>query len=271
MPASANAITADKATAAPESAPRLSVSLVGRLGVRFNGRPIELRTRKAGAVLSYLALSEAKHESRERLVGLLWSRSDEEKARASLRQVVRELRSMLEEAGYDGFVAERLMIGIDVGRIEVDIESVIQLAEVRRVHPLLLDTPQLDGRLLEGMDDLDPSFRVWVLAKRQTIHERLMRNLDEGLTVRSVPADAEKEIAAAIVNLDPTHEYACRYLMRAHDQSFGGIKVESEAGWFAARPSGTEDVYKIYAESFRDQNHLKAIQQDAQRAIAKAF
>src|ERR1044071_4588636 len=216
MPASVNAFTADNATAAPESTPRLSVSLVGRLGVRFNGRSIELRTRKAGAVLSYLALSEAKHESRERLVGLLWSRSDEEKARASLRQVVRELRSMLEEAGYDGFVAERLMIGIDVGRIEVDIESVIQLAEGGRVHPLLLDTPQLDGRLLEGMDDLDPSFRVWVLAKRQTIHERLMRNLDEGLTSAHVPADAKKRIAAAVVNLDPTHEYACRHLMRAH-------------------------------------------------------
>jgi DNA-binding SARP family transcriptional activator/TolB-like protein len=210
MPVSVNAFTADNAADAPESAPRLSVSLVGRLGVRFNGRPVELRTRKAGAVLSYLALSEAKQESRERLVGLLWSRSDEEKARASLRQVVRELRSMLEEAGYDGFVAERLMIGLDVARIDVDIESVIKLAEGGRVHALLLDTPQLDGRLL------DPSFRVWVLAKRQTIHERLMRNLDEGLISPSVPADAKRKIAAAIVNLDPTHEYACRYLMRAH-------------------------------------------------------
>ena len=124
MRGSASAITADNAATAPESAPRLSVSLVGRFGLKLNGRPIELRTRKAGAVLSYLALSETKHESRERLVGLLWSRSDEEKARASLRQVVRELRSCLEEAGYRGFVAERLMIGIDIGQVEVDIESV---------------------------------------------------------------------------------------------------------------------------------------------------
>ena len=54
-------------------------------------------------------------------------------------------------------------------------------------------------------------------------------------------------------------------------QSFGGIKVISENGWFAARPSGTEDVYKIYAESFRSQTHLRQIQQDAQSAIAKAF
>jgi DNA-binding SARP family transcriptional activator len=251
MPASVSAITADNTATAPESAPRLSVSLVGRLGVRFNGRLIELRTRKAGAVLSYLALSEAKQESRERLVGLLWSRSDEEKARASLRQVVRELRSLLEEAGYDGFVAERLMVGLDVDRIEVDIESVIQLAEGGRVHPLLLDTPQLDGRLLEGMDDLDPSFRVWVLAKRQTIHERLMRNLDEGLTSPSVPTDAKKRIAAAIVNLDPTHEYACRHLMRAHAEegdTAGALRIYKalwdllDRDYAMERSSATEEL-----------------------------
>src|SRR5262245_53061334 len=151
MSASSHAMTVDNA-AAPESAPTLSVSLVGRFGVRLHGRPIELRTRKAGAVLSYLALADSKQESRERLVGLLWSRSDEERARASLRQVVRELRSMLDEAGYDGFIAERLLIGLDVGRVEVDVESIIRLAETGQVHPLLLDTPQLDGRLLEGMD-----------------------------------------------------------------------------------------------------------------------
>ena len=40
----------------------------------------------------------------------------------------------------------------------------------------------------------------------------------------------------------------------------GGIKVIAENGWFAARPSGTEDVYKIYSESFRDEEHLKQIQ-----------
>jgi phosphoglucomutase len=54
-------------------------------------------------------------------------------------------------------------------------------------------------------------------------------------------------------------------------QPFGGIKVIAENGWFAARPSGTEDVYKIYAESFRSQAHLKEIQRDAQSAIARAF
>jgi phosphoglucomutase len=54
-------------------------------------------------------------------------------------------------------------------------------------------------------------------------------------------------------------------------QSFGGIKVVTDNGWFAARPSGTEDVYKIYAESFRSEGHLRQIQDDAQRAIDAAF
>jgi phosphoglucomutase len=52
---------------------------------------------------------------------------------------------------------------------------------------------------------------------------------------------------------------------------FGGIKVIAETGWFAARPSGTEEVYKIYAESFRSEGHLKQIQQDAQNAIVGMF
>jgi phosphoglucomutase len=54
-------------------------------------------------------------------------------------------------------------------------------------------------------------------------------------------------------------------------QPFGGIKVSTDNGWFAARPSGTEDVYKIYAESFRSKEHLRQIQSEAQDAIARAF
>jgi phosphoglucomutase len=51
--------------------------------------------------------------------------------------------------------------------------------------------------------------------------------------------------------------------------AIGGLKVITANGWFAARPSGTEDVYKIYAESFRDADHLRQIQDEAQALIAK--
>src|SRR5947208_15212197 len=115
MPHAANArkLIEREPELAPAAAACLSVSLVGRLAIRFNDHVIELRTQKAGALLSYLALTELKQESRERLVGLLWSRSDEEKARGSLRQVIRELRSTFDEAGYHGFTAGRLSINLD--------------------------------------------------------------------------------------------------------------------------------------------------------------
>ena len=51
----------------------------------------------------------------------------------------------------------------------------------------------------------------------------------------------------------------------------GGLKVVTESGWFAVRPSGTEDVYKIYAESFRGRDHLRQIQRDAEGIVAGAL
>jgi phosphoglucomutase len=53
--------------------------------------------------------------------------------------------------------------------------------------------------------------------------------------------------------------------------SIGGLKVVTENGWFAARPSGTEDIYKVYAESFKDSNHLVRIQTEAQEIVRNAF
>jgi phosphoglucomutase len=53
--------------------------------------------------------------------------------------------------------------------------------------------------------------------------------------------------------------------------SIGGLKVTSESGWFAARPSGTEDVYKLYAESFRGSDHLAQIQDEARAIVAAAL
>lgn len=53
--------------------------------------------------------------------------------------------------------------------------------------------------------------------------------------------------------------------------AIGGLKVVTLAGWFAARPSGTENIYKVYAESFRDEAHLNAIVSEAQEIVARAL
>jgi len=51
----------------------------------------------------------------------------------------------------------------------------------------------------------------------------------------------------------------------------GGLKVVTANGWFAARPSGTENIYKIYAESFKDQTHLNAILSEAEGIVNRAL
>jgi phosphoglucomutase len=53
--------------------------------------------------------------------------------------------------------------------------------------------------------------------------------------------------------------------------AIGGLKVVTAQGWFAARPSGTEEVYKLYAESFRGSEHLRHIEEEAQALITRAM
>jgi phosphoglucomutase len=57
----------------------------------------------------------------------------------------------------------------------------------------------------------------------------------------------------------------------ANGAPIGGLKVVTARGWFAARPSGTENVYKIYAESFAGRDHLKRLQTEAQQLISSVF
>ncbi|CAN5778977.1 phosphoglucomutase (alpha-D-glucose-1,6-bisphosphate-dependent) [soil metagenome] len=94
-------------------------------------------------------------------------------------------------------------------------------------------------------------------------------------------APAGPEQKAALSNLSPemvpatelAGEPIVAKLTRApgNDAPLGGLKVISQNGWFAARPSGTEDVYKIYAESFLGSDHLRRVQDEARTIVAEAF
>jgi len=75
---------------------------------------------------------------------------------------------------------------------------------------------------------------------------------------------AESELAGEPITAKLTHA-------PGNNAPIGGLKVVTENGWFAARPSGTEDIYKIYAESFKGTEHLKKIQEEAQSIVSAAF
>ncbi len=96
-----------------------------------------------------------------------------------------------------------------------------------------------------------------------------------------VDAPADREQKARLAKLDPSAVTATELagepitakLTRApgNDAPIGGLKVTTESAWFAARPSGTEDVYKIYAESFRGPEHLAQVQEAAREVVSAAL
>jgi phosphoglucomutase len=98
---------------------------------------------------------------------------------------------------------------------------------------------------------------------------------------RRIDAPATREQKAILAKLAPTQvaaselagEPVVAILTRApgNDEPIGGVKVTTEHGWFAARPSGTEDVYKVYAESFLGEEHLQRLLGEAQEVVAHAF
>src|SRR6187397_3097299 len=113
MPASAVTLRPETRQSSTDEVCELSVSLFGQIAVRAGGHALDIRSRKSRALLAYIALNESGVESRERLVGLLWSESPEEKARASLRQSLHELRTTFDAVGFRGFRAEKLTISLN--------------------------------------------------------------------------------------------------------------------------------------------------------------
>jgi phosphoglucomutase len=93
------------------------------------------------------------------------------------------------------------------------------------------------------------------------------------------PATREQKARLAALSPDQVHEKdlagdpieSMLTVAPGNGAPLGGLKVSTKRGWFAARPSGTEDVYKIYAESFDGRDHLRRIQEEAQSLVGKAL
>ena len=112
------------------------------------------------------------------------------------------------------------------------------------------------------------------------LYTALTRELGAPIYER-IDTPATREEKAALATLSPDAESATELAgdpiearltsAPGNGAAFGGLKVLTQFGWFAARPSGTEAVYKLYAESFRSPEHLRQIQQEARMAVASAL
>jgi phosphoglucomutase len=120
-----------------------------------------------------------------------------------------------------------------------------------------------------------------VTGSSPSVHYRSLTEKHGDPAYARVDASATREQKAALAKLSPDQVKATELagepitarLTNApgNDAPIGGLKVTTQNGWFAARPSGTEDVYKIYAESFLGAEHLALIQDDARAVVAAAL
>lgn len=116
------------------TAPLISVTTLDKVALSRLGRDVAVRNRKSRAVLAYLALSPHGFETRERICGLLWSESDEARARASLRQTVVDLKACLAEI--EGvFSGDRLNVTLKPSLVTVDVGEIRHELKAGRIPP----------------------------------------------------------------------------------------------------------------------------------------
>ena len=208
----------------------LSGRLLGETTFHVDGALVGISNRKSKSLLAYLCLSETGSESRERIVGTLWSEAEPDRARASLRQAIYEVRSHLLAAGFVGFDSDNLTVRLDTSRVSCDVQEILSALEAACVHPQLLRREQASSALLEDLDSTDPAFCTWLQSQRELLRRRLVLGLETCLAKPKAGGADRKQLAAALLNLDPAHELAVRALMRIYQEE--------------RNPGAALDVYK---------------------------
>ncbi|MEQ8334238.1 MAG: BTAD domain-containing putative transcriptional regulator [Nisaea sp.] len=203
---------------------RFRVSLFGGFLIEAPGGMKAMPGRKAQAILAYLMLLPSRKATRESIAGLLWSGAAEDRARASLRQALRKLNRYFEIVGVVGIDVTRNEICLNAKMFETDLWAVLENDANAPVHPILVQRSDISSSLLLGFEDLDQALHSWILTQRQNLHDRLVSSLERRLKQRPGASvyevtESARNAALALSNLDPTHEGACRELMRQHVHS----------------------------------------------------
>jgi TolB-like protein/DNA-binding SARP family transcriptional activator len=190
--------------------------LGGCEGTGESGRPLDLPTKKAWALLSYLALHPGRQLSRERLATLLWGDRFDEQARRSLRQTLYELRSALGESADGHVAASRDYVAWDGSGFEVDVLRFERLAADGGPEALAEAESLYRGPLLEGLETGEQGFDDWLAGERARLHELACRTLERLAADRLDRGAVEPSLASArrLLKLNSFHEGGHRLLMR---------------------------------------------------------
>ncbi len=205
------------------SLPVLRIAVLGGVRLSLGAGPLPLASRKARALLAYLAFQASAPVSRERLAGLFWSDVSDAQARNSLRQALFELREGLAAGGCRELLAGRDELWLTPGRYRLDVEDLLAALAAGDAAAAEQVEPTGTMRLLAEYEELGSLFADWVIEIRQGTQKEMQRRLERGFSDVSRAPQLRRAFAQAALRLDPMHEAACRVVMElaARDGEIG--------------------------------------------------
>ncbi len=195
------------------------LKLLGGFEARLeSGQKIALPTRKAEALLAYLALAQGKPRSRDQLAGLLWSDRGEVQAKGSLRQALTSLRHGLPANGAPVIETEGEGVALEPGAAAVDALEFERLAKNGGNGRLSHAGALYLGPLLDGFTVRDAAFDEWLAGERARLHALAVGAADRLLAGLLADGDTAEAVTAAerLLALEPERESAHRTLMRLY-------------------------------------------------------
>ncbi len=203
--------------------PGYHLQIIGGFALSAGERSVDLRNRKAQAMVAHLALSTPSLQSRERLAYALWSERAGDQARQSLRQTLHDLRRALGDDADALFSVRRNEVALHGEALRIDLMALIEAVEAAAEPPDGVDWIRLADAILPGLEDVDPVFGEWLGARRAALLARLTAALERRMAGAAEDAQA-RGWALALCALDPAHEPACRRLMQS-DAARGDMRA----------------------------------------------
>lgn len=196
---------------------RLKIRVLGGFEVlrEAQDEPIRLHSRKLDSLLAYVAMGPGQGRSRETLATLLWDRSGEDQARASLRQALAVLRKSIDTPQGHLLVADRDRIALSPDGVWVDADAFQRLIAEGTIEALQQAVSLYRGRFLDGTSLPSSAFEEWVRGECQRLEDLALRALEKLLEHHGARADVDAtvEVAHRMLAIDPLHEKAHRALI----------------------------------------------------------
>ena len=198
---------------------RLILTLLGGFRARLEpATPLALPTRKAKALLAYLALSPASAQPRDKLASLLWGSTLDTTARTSLRQTLYALRKCLREAGPRLLAVDGESVSLDPNSVTIDVRDFERRAAEGTPSALAEAATLYQGEFLDGLTVQEPPFDDWLLGHRERLREVALTSLG-GLLAhqRAIGSiDSAVQTALRLLELDALQEPVHRALMQLY-------------------------------------------------------